>query len=236
MLTAYVELSLQERENDLTNESTKDFLESLTSVVLEFGLKTGREDLLFGQIYEKYVECGVESVFLEHLTPHILVGSLKGSLNPSVVNAYIDQQVGQGKFELVEQVLTNLDAMTLDLNTLTKICLTHRLFSGLIYLYNQAFKDYVSPATELLRVVRKFLEIKANHPEWSPESIPDKDAKALRDNCYQLLVYLAYTWTGKSFPTGFLPEADQLQAKTSLYKLIFSETFVTGKSERPPPW
>jgi hypothetical protein len=230
LLIAYVELSLQENSTDLSDEATREFLESLTFVVLDIALKTGREEILFGQIYEKYVECEVDSVFLDSLTPHILAGALKTSLNASVVNAYIDQQVKAGRFELVEQILTNLDAMTLDLNTVIKVCLTHHLFSGLIYLYNQAFKDYVTPVFELLKVVRKFNEIKAGHPEWALDNIPDKEAKSLRDNCYQLLVYLAYTWTGKGYPAGLIPDADQLSAKSALFKLVFSEVFSQGDS------
>jgi len=143
----------------------------------------------------------------------------------------IEQQVKAGRFELVEQIITNLDPMTLDLNTVIKVCLANRLFSAIIYLYNQAFKDYVTPATELLKVVRKFIEIRAAHPGWPADNIPDKEAKSLRDNCYQLLVYLAYTWTGKEYPAGLIAEAEQLKAKSSLYERIFAEVFSKGDSK-----
>ena len=230
-MIAYVELSLQGNNTDLTDEIAREFCENLTAVVLDIGLKTEREEILFGHIYEKYVECEVERVFLDSLTSHILSGQLKGSLNASVGNAYIEQQVKAGRFELVEQIITNLDPMTLDLNTVIKVCLANRLFSAIIYLYNQAFKDYVTPATELLKVVRKFIEIRAAHPEWPADNIPDKEAKSLRDNCYQLLVYLAYTWTGKEYPAGLIAEAEQLKAKSSLYERIFAEVFSKGDSK-----
>ena len=233
-MIAYVELSLGGSSHDLADPAEKEFLESLTFIVLEVGLKTSHEDILFGHIYEKFVESGVETIFLDSLTSHILDGSVKRTLTAPVVNAYIDRQVTGGHIALVEQVLTYLDVSILDLNFVTKVCLTHRLFSGLIYLYTEAFKDWKTPAFELLKIVRQFTDISAKHPEWTPDNIPDQEARSLRDNCYQFMVYLAYTWTGKAYPVGLIPEEDQVKAKTSLYTLIFSETFTDNDCTTAP--
>jgi len=86
---AYVELSIQQLEpEDLDNEEIRDELKSLTSEMLSYGIQTGRDEVLFGTVFERFVDFGAKTVFFDALTPFILSGQLQSTLNPTVVNGF----------------------------------------------------------------------------------------------------------------------------------------------------
>ncbi|KAM1019622.1 hypothetical protein ACFX13_041699 [Malus domestica] len=152
-------------------------------VAVEFCVHIKRTDILFDEIFSKFVAVQQRDTFLELLEPYILKDML-GSLPPEIMQALVEHYSRTGWLQRVEQCVLHMDISSLDFNQVVRLCREHGLYSALVYLFNKGLDDFRSPLEELLVVLRNSQR---------------EGATALG---YRMLVYLKYCFSGLAFPPG----------------------------------
>uniref|UniRef100_A0A803KZV0 RING-type domain-containing protein n=1 Tax=Chenopodium quinoa TaxID=63459 RepID=A0A803KZV0_CHEQI len=179
----------EEADNSLTNSNTasseiKEQFTRVGGVAVEFCVHIRRTDILFDEIYSKFVAVQHRDTFLELLEPYILKDML-GSLPPEIMQALVEHYNSKGWLQRVEQCVLHMDISSLDFNQVVRLCRENGLYGALIYLFNKGLDDFKTPLEELLNVLR-------NHK---------RDAATAAVG-YRMLVYLKYCFLGLAFPPG----------------------------------
>ncbi|EFX05861.1 golgi complex component [Grosmannia clavigera kw1407] len=170
----------------------------------------GDQDFVFDDMFDRFEEAGVEGVFLETLERHILEQTLT-TIPPTVVKAMVRHYVGKGLEGRLEEMICNMETATLDLDQVTTLCRQHGLYDALMYVWNQALGDFITPLVELLSLL-----------------VPDGDGGELEQdmhetNAVKMFPYLSYVLTGRVYPTGTaMDEQRQQLAKAEIYWFLFS--------------
>ncbi|KAG2331135.1 hypothetical protein Bca52824_002315 [Brassica carinata] len=152
-------------------------------VAVEFCVHINRMDLLFDEIFSRFVAVQQRDTFLELLEPYILKDML-GSLPPEIMQALVEHYSRKGWLQRIEQCVLHMDISSLDFNQVVRICREHGLYGALLYLFNKGLDDFRSPLEELLIVFR-------NSERQRATAIG-----------YRMLVYLKYCFLGLAFPPG----------------------------------
>ncbi|KAH9613347.1 hypothetical protein KSS87_008185 [Heliosperma pusillum] len=169
----------------VSNSSSSNITEQFTrvgGVAVEFCVHIKRTDILFDEIFPRFIAVHQRDTFLELLEPYILKDML-GSLPPEVMQALVEHYNCKGWLQRVEQCVLHMDISSLDFNQVVRLCRENGLYGALIYLFNKGLDDYKTPLEELLSVLK-------NH---------ERDAAAVG---YRMLVYLKYCFSGLAFPPG----------------------------------
>ena len=202
-------------------ESTDDHhFQELSETCFVACLSVGDVDFLFDEMYEWYEEAGVEGIFLEALEPYILDGSIT-AVPPVVVKALITHFVTKGWEGRLEEMICHMNTATLDLDQITLLCKQHGLYDALLYVWNQALSDFITPLFDLLSLLVPLMQ--NGQPSGN-----QMDAEIYAVNALKIFPYLSYVLTGRVYPTGeALPEEVAPQAKAELYWLLFSGKSIT---------
>ncbi|KAJ4978653.1 hypothetical protein NE237_009433 [Protea cynaroides] len=152
-------------------------------VAVEFCVHIKRTDILFDDIFSRFVAVKHGGTFLELLEPYILKDML-GCLPPEIMQALVEHYSRKGWLQRVEQCVLHMDISSLDFNQVVKLCREHGLYGALIYLFNRGLDDFRAPLEELLMVVQ-------NSQMGNAVAIG-----------YRMLVYLKYCFSGLAFPPG----------------------------------
>jgi len=188
-----------------------NIFQQLALISIEFCITIKRTDLLFGEIFNYFVEMGNTSWFLEFLEPYILNDRLT-SLNPEVMQYFMSHYQDKGILIRAEQCVLHLDIASIDFHQTVVLCRRHGLYSALIYLYNKGLNDYLTPMEDMMEQV------------ITPKTIDtcfddlDEDAKIV---AYRMLLYLQYSLSGKAFPTGTIPKSRVDTLKFEIYEYLF---------------
>ncbi|KAJ3213841.1 Vacuolar protein sorting-associated protein 8 [Dinochytrium kinnereticum] len=197
-------------------------LTSLVRLCIETCVSVHREDILFNDIFERFSELGLEQLFFETLEPFILEDRITMLDNPVMLQSIITIYKQHLWLERIEQIVLHLDPFSLDLHGIIGLCKEYGLMSALIYVFNRAVQDFVSPLIELLKMIESALK---GHSVDVVGSIP------LQSRCYTLFMYLAYILTGKAFPIGVLSKRESIRAKTDIYNFLFSSNHIPWPPE-----
>ncbi|KAI9093990.1 hypothetical protein K1719_026988 [Acacia pycnantha] len=214
------QLGKVDQSNDLNGRSSSvhsDIKEQYTrvgGVAVEFCVHIKRTDILFDEIFSKFVDVQQRDTFLELLEPYILKDML-GSLPPEIMQALVEHYSTKGWLLRVEQCVLHMDISSLDFNQVVRLCQEHGLYSALVYLFNKGLDDFRTPLEELFAVL---------------QSSQKESAAALG---YRMLVYLKYCFTGLAFPPGrgTLPPTRLPSLRKELVEFLLEESNVL-KSQR----
>ncbi|KAL0468960.1 Golgi CORVET complex core vacuolar protein 8 domain-containing protein [Neurospora intermedia] len=177
----------------------------------------GKTDFLFDEMYEWYEEAGLEGVFLETLEPYIIDGSIT-AIPPAVVKALVAHFVSNGLETRLEDIICHMDTSTLDLDQVTTLCKKHGLYDALIYVWNQALNDYLTPFIDLLALLVPLMQ---NGHADGTTSVLEKETR--ETNALKIFPYLSFILTGKTYPTGeTIPDVIAQKAKAEIYWFLFS--------------
>ncbi|KAF9436335.1 Vacuolar protein sorting-associated protein 8 [Entomortierella beljakovae] len=203
------------------------------------------QGFLFEDVYERYSEASplVKGIFLQSLEGYILQRRLL-EMPPQVMQAFVKYYASRGMFNELELCICHTPCHILEMHQIVDLCQRHRLYTGLIYVWNKSIGDYVSPVVELLKVIKSVLkqrrraEVAGNHdphPHSNGKTTRTSDLMTLEDNAQnqdelsdeevvqKLYNYLSDSLLGKSYIDGNdLDEAEAVAAKVSLYSFIFS--------------
>ncbi|KAK3396340.1 Golgi CORVET complex core vacuolar protein 8-domain-containing protein [Sordaria brevicollis] len=176
-----------------------------------------KTDFLFDEMYEWYEDAGLEGIFLETLEPYIIDGSIT-AIPPTVVKALVIHFVNNGLETRLEDIICHLDTATLDLDQVTMLCKKHSLYDALIYVWNQALYDYLTPFIDLLALLVPLMQ---NGDVDGTASVLENEIR--ETNALKIFPYLSFILTGKTYPTGEpIPDAIAQKAKAEIYWFLFS--------------
>ncbi|KAJ3084579.1 Vacuolar protein sorting-associated protein 8 [Rhizoclosmatium hyalinum] len=222
IISTYVSMTLSNTDFEMSSHDFA-FVRDLASTSFKTCLMIHDEELLFGEIYEYFSESGVSHFFLDELEDYVLKERLSVKLNrPGIIQELVTYFSSQGWFTRLEQLIVHMDPSTMDINQILRLCQEHGMYSALIFVYNNSVKDYVTPLVCLLTPIDDAIQ-----------SGSLEDFKSISNAGYILFVYLAYIFTGKSFPVGTLTRRESLQAKSDIYNFLFSTTHSTWPPDAP---
>ncbi|KAM3247330.1 vacuolar protein sorting-associated protein 8 [Capsicum annuum] len=193
-------------DGNFVNPDIKEQYTLVGGVSVEFCLHIKRLDVLFDEIFPKYVAVNHKDTFLELLEPYILKDML-GSLPPEIMQALVEHYSTKGWLQRVEQCVLHMDMLSLDFNQVVRLCREHRLHGALIYLFNKGLDDFRTPLEELFLILR------------------DSKRESATALGYKMLVYLKYCFQGLAFPPGrgTLPSTRVPSLKRELVQFLLEE-------------
>ncbi|CAB4300751.1 unnamed protein product [Prunus armeniaca] len=153
------QIGIMDQVDDLNSKSSsvhseiKEQYTRVGGVAVEFCVHIKRTDILFDEIFSKFVAVQQRDTFLELLEPYILKDML-GSLPPEIMQALVEHYSRKGWLQRVEQCVLHMDISSLDFNQVVRLCREHGLYSALVYLFNKGLDDFRSPLEELLVVLQ----------------------------------------------------------------------------------
>lgn len=185
-------------------------LQDLATACFNACLSMGTTDFLFDETFEHFEQGSVQGIFLETLEPHILDGRIR-SLPPTVVKSLIAHYTSYEFDGRLEEIICHLDTKTLDIDQVTTLCKKHNLYDAMIYVWNQALGDYITPMIDLLSLLIPLQS--GAHENENP---------IYAANALKVFPYLSYTLTGRVYPTGEdLSEPEASNARASIYYFLF---------------
>ncbi|KAF3191769.1 Vacuolar protein sorting-associated protein 8 [Orbilia oligospora] len=189
----------------------REQLQELATACITACMSMGTTDFLFETAFEAFEDGSAEGIFLETLEPLILNGELT-YLPPTVVKSLISHYTSLGLESRLEEVICHLDPRTMDIHQVTGLCKEHGLYDALIYVWNQALSDYITPITEILALII---------PLITPSDCAE--VQSLNStNALKIFPYLSYILTGRSYPTGeIMSDSEAISAKAMLYYFLF---------------
>lgn len=180
-----------------------------------------RNDLIYDDVYERFLDNGIDGIFLDSLQDALLVDRVAG-IPPHVIKALIARHEAQGDLEAVERIIWHAEPASLDIDQVIRLCQQHGLWDALIYIFNRCLKDYVSPLVKLCELVAKIIE---NEGSTSPRS---DDTSGI---AYKVFGYLEHLLTGKTYPDEqTMDPSDKEAACRDLYgALLRTDTNASGR-------
>ncbi|KAF8473987.1 Golgi CORVET complex core vacuolar protein 8-domain-containing protein [Kalaharituber pfeilii] len=181
---------------------------------------------LFDEVFEHYESGHQEGIFLETLEPYILDRRII-SIPPTVVKALTTYFTSLNQESRLEEMICHLDTLTMDIDQATTLCKKHNLYDALIYVWNRALGDYITPMIDLLSLLK---------PLSQNQKLPNGDS-IHTVNALKIFPYLSYTLTGRIYPTGEpLSGSEAISAKAALYYFLFLGRTITWPRQSGTPF
>jgi hypothetical protein len=216
IMTASLKFAFSQRQKH-ANGSDDGHLKDLAEACFDACLSIEDVDFLFDEAYEWYEDGDSGGIFLETLEPHILEKQIT-RVPPTVIKSLITHFVEQGWESRLEEIICNMDTATLDIDQVTTLCKQHNLYDALIYVWNQALNDYITPLMDLLTLLIPLVQ---NGDSFTTGNVMEDPIFGV--NALKMFPYMSYTFTGRIYPTGnALGDEEALNAKAELYWFIFS--------------
>ena len=182
---------------------TKYFNEIVPPCV-ELCVKLGQTELLFEAVWSTFSQDPFSAaVYLECLEPYILSDQLPRLPTP-IVQQFVAHYEARAKLEGLEACLTHIAVDCLDIHQALSICQQHNLFDAIIYIYNNAMLDYITP-------VEKLLKLLSNKRDYTDDLVRLGN---------KLLVYISQCLAGRAYPYGDIPGDRVKQAKYDVFSTI----------------
>ncbi|KAI9836535.1 MAG: Vacuolar protein sorting-associated protein 8 [Sclerophora amabilis] len=230
MISASLRYALGQNNKIEIDESREKQLEELATASFVACVSMGTIDFLFDEVYDFFAEGSAGGIFYEKLEPYVLEGQIR-SIPPLIVKELITYFTSKGLEGRLEEMICHMDTPTMDLDQITTLCKRHNLFDALIYVWNQAMVDYITPLIDLLSLVgptKDSTRVSNGHNAEQSSNV----VSALK-----IFPYLSYTLTGRVYPTGQdLSDESASQAKAEIYFFIFSGKTITWPKQGGKPF
>ena len=128
--------------------------EDLVSTCCEASLALDDFEFLLDDLYQFYEDSGIVKIYLRQIEPYVLDGRIS-FIPPRITQRLIAMHDEAGDQEAAERLIWHIDPDCLDINQALTLCQKYRLYDALVYVYNTALKDYITPLVELLLLVRE---------------------------------------------------------------------------------
>ncbi|KAL5523736.1 hypothetical protein ACEPAG_7909 [Sanghuangporus baumii] len=198
--------------------------EDLVSTCARACIALDNFDFLFEDLFQYFDDAGISKIYLRRLEPFILQGIIH-FVPPQITQRLVAMHDENGDYESAERLIWHIDPDCLDINQALTLCQKYQLYDALIYIYNSALQDYVTPIVELIHMVRKVQRVRKERSlrESSGES-PEAyniDEK-LVSNAYKIYPYLSNVLSGLRYPSEtVLPPEDASKAQSDAYSFLF---------------
>lgn len=216
LMSASLKYVFDQRQKD-AGAADDSHLQDLAETCFTACQSLGDTDFLFEEMYEWYEEAGVEGIFLETMEPYVLERKIQ-AVPPAVVKTMVTYYVHKGFESRLEEMICHMNTMTLDLDQVTSLCKQNGLYDALIYVWNQALGDYITPLIDLLALLVPLMREADEEPS---ANILDEEQSGV--SALKIFPYLSYVLTGRIYPTGdSLDYGLSMKAKAELYWFLFS--------------
>ncbi|EMR11389.1 hypothetical protein PNEG_00413 [Pneumocystis murina B123] len=222
-----LEIILDENSSSLKNNiiSNRQIKKKLAFVCIEACINMKITDFLFNDIYDRFKKTKNDEIFLESLETFILIMGLK-IIHPNVMKDMIVGLLKKKLYLRLKDIIFKIDFISLDIQETLKICHKEELYDILIYIWTQAFNDFITPIIHFLGLIVFFLKnknIQINQEQKNNSFSEDIDILASQIN--ELFLYLSHSLSGRIYPIGLdMNKNISFLAKSSIYWFIFSGT------------
>ncbi|KAG5439191.1 hypothetical protein PCANB_001490 [Pneumocystis canis] len=211
------------RENDIV--FGKEIKKELAIVCTEACINMKMVDFLFDDIYNHFQKVKEEEIFFESIETFILTSKLK-IIRPDIMKSIITTFFNKGLYLRLENIIFKIDLISLDIDETLKNCYKKKLYNILIYIWTQAFNDFITPIIHFLGLIDSFFQkknIEINQEQENNIFFSHTDNKDSEIN--KLFLYLSDSLSGRVYLTGLNMNKDiSILAKSSIYWFIFSGT------------
>ena len=176
---------------------------------VELCVRLDQTDLLTDLVWTTFSQDPFSSaVYLECLEPYILSDQMT-RLPTAIVQQLLTHYQARDKLAGLEACITHLEVDCLDIHQAMSICQQHNLYDAIIYIYNNAMLDYITPLEKMLRLVSSSLTEGEGEVEEEVRRLGNK-----------LLVYISQCLAGRAYFHGEIPAERVKQAKYDVYSTI----------------
>ncbi|KAH6687879.1 Golgi CORVET complex core vacuolar protein 8-domain-containing protein [Plectosphaerella plurivora] len=229
IMTASLKFAFGQRKKNAA-EANDSHLRELSEICFVACQSISDPDFLFEEMFEWFDEDGSEGIFLETLEPYILEDTIT-IIPPGVIKSMVTYYVTKDWQSRLEEMIVHMQTATLDLDQITTLCKQHNLYDALIYVWNQALGDYITPTIDLLTLLVPLI---GSTDYLVGGQVGDEIYSV---NALKMFPYLSYTLTGRIYPTGdFLDDEKALQAKAEIYWFLFAGNTVTWPKRTGKPF
>lgn len=212
IIRASLDYTFRKDESDDLETDIRSALQDMVEPIFTACLCTENIDFLFEEVYERYSDASCQDMCLYAFEPRILskdIRAVPAEILKDMVNWYASLDLGPR----LEEMICALQTDSLDLDQVTALCKSYHLYDALIYVWNQAIGDYVTPLEDLLTLSRQF----------QPSQEHDDDQSQDYESAMKIFPYLAYSLTGRVYPSGYdMSSIAGDRAKTQLYGCLFA--------------
>jgi len=227
MISASLKYAFGRNQRASTGRAEKRQLQELAAACFLACISMNNMEFLFEDVYAWYEDDSSEGIFLDILEPYILDRQIS-SVPPVVLKGLITHYTTRGLDTRLEELICHLDTATMDIDQITTLCKQHNLYDALIYVWNQALDDYVTPLIDLFQLVK----LQQGYRNGTNGPV---DPVCLV-NAMKMFPYLSYVLSSRVYPTGSeLPEPEASKAKTELYSFLFSGKTVAWPEQNGRP-
>ena len=213
MITASLKYTFSRDQIGQDDDQRQEQQKELAVAAFTACMPMQESDFLFDDVYSAYEEADAEAVFFEVLEPYIL-DEVMTAVPPEVLKDLITHYASNDRTKRLEELICRLDTSTMDIHQVTTLCKSYRLYDALIYVWNQAIGDYVTPLIELMYLIRLI--------EYGEEHDGEEHSRHLASSA-KVFPYLAYALTGRVYPSGVeVGESEANHAKAEIYNFLFS--------------
>lgn len=208
IMSASLNYTFENQDEEDTDIRSRENLEALVEACFNACLRTENVPFLFEQVYESYSDASVPDVFLYALERRVIEGNI-GAVPTSLLQDMTAWFVAHGYNSRLEDLFCALRTDSMDLDRVTTLCKENDLFDALLYVWNNALGDYITPFMELLTRL---------------DDVENNKSEAVSSTAFS---YMAMTFTGRTFPHGALMAAQEASsARASLYNFVFSPSLL----------
>ncbi|GAA97022.1 uncharacterized protein L969DRAFT_611396 [Mixia osmundae IAM 14324] len=208
----------QHASSDGRGVDRSSLFEGLVGVCTRACLALNEHDYLFNDVFEAYLEHGIESIYLARIEPFILADKLPRPPIP-IVQRLVDMHERAGEEREAEQILWHVDADCLDIDQAIQLCRRHNLQDALIYVYSQSMLDYITPLVELIGMIAGILRRREDALHNSERN----DAETTASQAYKIFPYLSDVLSGLVYPSKRVIEVTAAnRARRLLYGFLLS--------------
>ncbi|KAF9566730.1 vacuolar protein sorting-associated protein [Agrocybe pediades] len=199
--------------------------EGLVAVCCKASIALDDFEYLFEDLYQKYDDSGISSIYLWQLEPFVLDNDIR-SVPPRITQRLVALYEEGSRSEQLERIIWHMDPSCLDLNQTIRLCQQYQLYDALVYIYTRAMRDYVAPIVEFLGLIRKVQQFKKAKRDYLRRTgvilEVDSTMESTIINSYKIYPYLANVLSGLAYPSEEpLVEDEALEAKKDVYEFLF---------------
>lgn len=216
MILASIKYTFNGPRNDL--EAWTELLRDLSRTCFTAWVAIGKPDELIEEIFELFQNADFVLLFFEELSPFISRGQVS-YLPPLIFKELVTNYIAEPDLQdRLEELICSLDIQSLDLDLTISLCNEFHLKDTLIFIWNHALGDFITPLSDLFEIVRK-----------GPTDEQDYlDAR-------KMYTYISYILTGRVYPTGlpFQPPEVAIKARSYVYYMLFNSSNITWPPNGP---
>ena len=187
----------------LTTPEQKTLLETTIELCIDVSIC----DFLFTDMLKIFTKNSLESTFINALEPHILNGKLKETkVSQELMKLFIKHYLTTKKFDIFENLLLSLDLSNQDLEVLSDVCFTRKMFSAIIYIKNLQEGDFhrMEPALYMHKEMKILAKDCKDDIDMKsllrPENANKPTNKSYKYLAYKILWYIRKCFKGEKYP------------------------------------